>query len=181
VTAPTYNETAPAARYVKRIAWDEDDERMLLDLLGLVGPDGEIVPDDTTVYVFKTDHAGKSPGARTPKERDRSAVPEGLATLTPTEEQDKPSRKRPGPKPQPKVIRPKKPREIPPCGTHKAFSRHKRRGEPVDDACLEAGRAYSRDYQNSRNARIKKETEMKRLTDAGVNEETARVLSELAR
>lgn len=31
-------------------------------------------------------------------------------------------------------------RELEPCGTPAAYRRHKRRGEPVDEACAEAGR-----------------------------------------
>jgi hypothetical protein len=32
-----------------------------------------------------------------------------------------------------------------PCGTHAAYRRHIRRGEPVDGACTEARRKYQRD------------------------------------
>lgn len=32
------------------------------------------------------------------------------------------------------------PRELSPCGTPAAYRRHKRNGEPVDDACAQAGR-----------------------------------------
>lgn len=169
---------------------ESHDAEDLLPMLGLVTEDGTTPPDDTNVYNFPP--AGKGPGAKNPDAptakptRDRSAVPPGLANLPP-ETAEEPVKKRRGPKPQPKVVRPRKEREVPPCGTYKAFSRHKRRikagveGEVLDDACLEAGRAYSRNYQNDRNARIRKEKELKRLTDAGVNEATATVLSELAR
>lgn len=32
-----------------------------------------------------------------------------------------------------------------PCGTHAAFIRHKKYGEPVDDACAEAQRKFDRE------------------------------------
>lgn len=34
--------------------------------------------------------------------------------------------------------------QLTPCGTHTAYMRHTRNGEPVDDACLHAERAYQR-------------------------------------
>lgn len=184
MTAPTYLKTEPAARFIERHALDESDEKWLKEALGLVQPDGALAPDDNTVYHFPTGDRG--PGAVNPNAwtamprpaRDRSAVPPGLANLPPAEPAPK---KRRGPKPQPKVVRPKKPREVPECGTHRAFARHKRRGEEVDAACLEASREYSRNYSRERTARLKREAELKRLTDAGVNGATAQVLSELAR
>lgn len=36
------------------------------------------------------------------------------------------------------------PRELQPCGTPAAYTRHRRRGEPVDDACAEARKAEKR-------------------------------------
>lgn len=36
--------------------------------------------------------------------------------------------------------------ELKPCGTYAAYRRHKRNGEPVDDACAQAGR----DQKNGR-------------------------------
>lgn len=179
MTAPTYEKTRPAARFVERHALDAADEQWLKEVLGLVRPDGSLAPDDNNVYVFKADHAGKAPAAKvrqTKKTRDRSAVPDGLRDLPPETAEEAPA-KRPGPKPQPKVVRPRRPRVVPPCGSYKAFSRHKRRGEEVDTACLDASREYSRNYQRER----RKAEELKRLTDAGVNEATATVLSELAR
>jgi hypothetical protein len=38
-------------------------------------------------------------------------------------------------------------RELEPCGTPAAYRRHKRKGEPVDEACAEAGR-------NQKNVRV---------------------------
>lgn len=35
-----------------------------------------------------------------------------------------------------------------PCGTRSAAARHRRNGEPIDDACAQA----ERDYMNARNA-----------------------------
>jgi len=37
------------------------------------------------------------------------------------------------------------PREPAPCGTRAAAARHRRRGEPLDAACVEAERAYMRE------------------------------------
>lgn len=34
-----------------------------------------------------------------------------------------------------------------PCGTRSAYTRHLSRGEPIDDACREANRAYAADYR----------------------------------
>ncbi|WP_191563402.1 hypothetical protein [Janibacter melonis] len=39
-----------------------------------------------------------------------------------------------------------------PCGTYAAFQRHRAHGEPVDQACLDAKNAYTREYQRQRNA-----------------------------
>lgn len=182
MTAPTYNKTRPAARFVERIAMDPADEQWLKEVLGLVTPEGELAPDDDNVYNFPP--PSKGPGDKNPRTsptRDRSAVPEGLRDLTPTEEQDPPKKRR-GPKPKPKVIRPSKPREIPACGTYKAFARHKRRGEEVDQACLDVSREYSRNYSRERTARLKREAEAQRLREAGVQDEAAiELLSGLAR
>lgn len=39
-----------------------------------------------------------------------------------------------------------------PCGTVSAYKRHKRHGEPVDDACREAYNAAQRGYYRKRQA-----------------------------
>lgn len=44
------------------------------------------------------------------------------------------------------------PRELTPCGTHTAHQRHVRKGEPVDDACLHAERAYQRNRKRHHRA-----------------------------
>lgn len=36
---------------------------------------------------------------------------------------------------------------VPPCGTPRAYWRHKRLKEPVDQPCIDAWRAYLRDYR----------------------------------
>lgn len=173
MTAPTYTKTRPAKRFVERFALGRADEHHLLDVLGLVTNSGELAPDDNNVYNFPP--PGRGPGARDSKAaptRDRSMVPEGLRELPPASVV-KPERR----KPQPKVIRPTKPREVPECGSYKAFARHRRLGEEVDDACLEASREYSRTYK----AKARRAKELKRLAEAGVNPASAQVLSELAR
>jgi hypothetical protein len=38
---------------------------------------------------------------------------------------------------------------VPPCGTYAAYQRHKRKGEPSDDACREANRRYSAERRAS--------------------------------
>lgn len=47
------------------------------------------------------------------------------------------------------------PRTLQPCGTHAAYQRHKRHGEPIDDACREAARTQSA-KQAGRNPRIRR-------------------------
>jgi hypothetical protein len=37
----------------------------------------------------------------------------------------------------------------PECGTYAAYQRHKRRVEPIDDACREANRVYAANYRAS--------------------------------
>lgn len=41
-------------------------------------------------------------------------------------------------------------RTLLPCGTPGGYARHRRRGEPVDRACLDARRAYQRRWRASR-------------------------------
>jgi hypothetical protein len=43
-------------------------------------------------------------------------------------------------------------RPLKPCGTHAAYWRHKKRGEPVDLRCLYAERAYQRTRKSRRAA-----------------------------
>lgn len=189
MTTPTYEKTRPAARLVERIALDKTDEVCLKEVLGLVQPDGSLAPDDNNVYNFPP--ADRGPGAKDPDgrttpatdRRDRSAVPPGLRDLPPETAEEEPKKRR-GPKPQPKVIRPRKERKLAPCGTVSAYSRHKRRikagvpGEVMDDACLEAGRKYHREYNQNKAQRA----EEKRLKEAGVkSKEAIKVLAERAR
>lgn len=42
--------------------------------------------------------------------------------------------------------------QLMPCGTHAAFLRHKRYGEPIDDVCMEADRTYERERARRRRA-----------------------------
>lgn len=44
-------------------------------------------------------------------------------------------------------------RRLRPCGTEAAYSRHRYRGEPVDDACEQAHLAYQRDWAAAARAR----------------------------
>jgi hypothetical protein len=44
----------------------------------------------------------------------------------------------------------KPPRAPAPCGTPAAAKRHRRKGEPLDDACIAAERAYQREYGRKR-------------------------------
>lgn len=156
----------------------------LRPMLGLVTDDGDIPPDDTNVYVLRDPAA--APGARNPdthtaiptRPRDRSNVPEGLANLPPVAP---PAPKRRGPKPKPKVIRPAKPREVPECGSYKAYARHRRRNEPIDDACRQAAREYGQTMTAEYRERRRKQAELKRLLDQGVSPAAAATLAELAR
>jgi hypothetical protein len=43
-------------------------------------------------------------------------------------------------------------RPLAPCGTYAAFKRHKRRGEPVDEACRLARNAAARRWYDARQA-----------------------------
>jgi hypothetical protein len=187
VTAPTYDKTLPAVRFVKRHAMDEADEQWLKEVLGLVRPDGSLAPDDNNVYTFNTDHSGKAPGTKGPSPtkpgRDRSAVPDGLRHLQPVEDQPKPKPR----KARAKVVRPKKARQLKPCGTYAAYSRHRREGKTLEELrvsdpdCYEACLAYGRDRKADERAaakKLRKQAEHKRLTDAGVNLESARVLAD---
>lgn len=45
------------------------------------------------------------------------------------------------------------PDRLQPCGTHAAYRRHKRAGEPIDDACQAAYRDYETEYAQKRLAR----------------------------
>jgi hypothetical protein len=45
------------------------------------------------------------------------------------------------------------PRTPQPCGTRAAATRHRRRGEPLCDACIAAERAYMRDAKKGINAK----------------------------
>lgn len=169
---------------VKRHARDEADERWLMDVIGLVDEEGNTLPDDTNVYHMPPPDKGpgaKDPNGRTTASRDRSAVPEGLRNLAP-EAAEEPVKKRRGPKPQPKVIRPSRPREVPQCGQYKAYSRHKRRGEEIDEACREAYREYHAQHSAEYRLRLRQEKERQRLAEAGVkNEQAIATLVELAR
>lgn len=48
------------------------------------------------------------------------------------------------------MTRPRQP--APPCGTPRAYSRHVRYGEPIDEACRAAHRAYDAGYRERRRA-----------------------------
>jgi hypothetical protein len=166
-----------ATQTVKRHAAED-----LLPMLGLVAEDGSIPPDDTTVYHFEEPSRGpgvKNPNGRTETARDRSAVPEGLANLQPPTPKEEPKKR--GPKPQPKVIRPRKEREVPECGSYKAYARHRRRNEPIDDACRQASREYGRSNNSEYRLRLRKQKELKRLLGEGVSPEAAAALVELVR
>jgi hypothetical protein len=49
------------------------------------------------------------------------------------------------------------PRSLTPCGTHSAYQRHVRRGEPIDNACREAHRLYQAAFRASNPALQEKE------------------------
>ena len=171
-----------AARTIKRHAECDNDAQRLLDMLGLVDEYGNIKPDDTSVYHFSEPSAGpgaKNPDAPAVTTRERSGVtmttPPGLATLSPAEP---PVAKKRGPKPQPKVVRPRKKREVPECGTYKAYARHRRQGEPIDDACLEVSREYHRATQAEYRLRERRKKEHDRLIAEGVSPANAQVLVE---
>lgn len=120
----------------------------LLDVLGLVTEDGTIPPDDDTEYVL-IDPA-KGPGSRNPdvvtqrREVTGLTTPPGLANLPPAAPAQ--PKKRRGPKPKEKVIRPRRERTVPECGTYKKVAWHRRheglRVVDMDDDCQRAAREY---------------------------------------
>lgn len=67
-------------------------------------------------------------------------------TPAPAPGSEKPRRRKPGPVPgAPSRVR---------CGTYSGYVRHKNRGEAACDDCLEAKRAYYRDYYAANAKRI---------------------------
>lgn len=183
MSAPTYMATLPARRFVVKAQSSE-----LLEMLGLITDDGGVPPDDTNEYTFYSNSSVKSPGPKhadgpvTRPRRSRSTVPPGLATLQPIEEQPEPKKvkaRKPRPKPEPK--------ELQPCGTYAAYSRHRREGmtleeiKAADAACYEASLGYGRTRKSSERAKKREQAERQRLLAAGVNPESARVLADAAR
>lgn len=60
------------------------------------------------------------------------------------------SRMKPTPKPEPKRSRtPGAGRQLAPCGTESAYSRHLRKGEPIDQACKDAHAQACRQYRRT--------------------------------
>ncbi|WP_341719981.1 WhiB family transcriptional regulator [Micromonospora sp. FIMYZ51] len=51
----------------------------------------------------------------------------------------------------------KQPADLAPCGTNAAYRRHKRRGEPVDEACLVAERRKAAAYYRSSKAKTRRQ------------------------
>jgi hypothetical protein len=66
---------------------------------------------------------------------------------TPPPETPRPRRRR-GPMPERRLP----PDQLAPCGTHSAYCRHKRRGETIDAACLEAERQYKAEWMRQNRA-----------------------------
>lgn len=143
------------------------ERRELLEALGLVEPGGRTVtPDDTKVHALvdvTTVAAGRDADPISPRafaEHGRRpagmTTPPGLANLPPIVQQPKPEpkqrpvkRRSPGEgKPQ-KSRATKPPREVPECGSYKAYRRHKRRGEDVDEPCTQAARAHWRSVDDA--------------------------------
>lgn len=159
-------------QYADRTGWAEQLDE-LLDMLGLVDEHGNPQPDDTNVYAFTDPSAG--PGAKNPDGPSVTNRQEGIAMTTPPGLANLPPLPPPAAKqPKPKVVRPKKERQIPECGQYKAYARHRRLNEPIDTACQEACNEYGR-------AAKAKARELKRLLDSGVNPETAQKLAGYAR
>lgn len=111
------------------------------------------------------------PVSAEPPSRKGFTTPPGLASYIAAEPEPvveaqaepKPRKKRGGSQPKP----------APPCGEYKAYTRHRRLGEPVDDACAAAGNAYSRVHKSLVRRRNK---ERARLLSVGVSPEQADVL-----
>jgi hypothetical protein len=83
---PTYIATVPAVAKVHRFARDAAEVAMFLDMLGLVAPDGSIVPDDARNYDMQgagpvtTVDRGDMPTVRD-LHPERCTTPAGLRNL----------------------------------------------------------------------------------------------------
>lgn len=129
--APTRGQAEAAAHCVIRHAGDDETARELLDMLGLAAPDPPTpTADEPRADGTKTcTHCGGTKplaefyalkGSKDGRRAQCIACSKAKRTLPP--------------------------REPAPCGTVAAHARHKRRGEPIDDACAEANRAHNRAY-----------------------------------
>lgn len=53
------------------------------------------------------------------------------------------------------------PRELKPCGTWAAYNRHRRKGEPIDDACAQAARDQKNDRVIEKRETVAKVVQLK--------------------
>jgi hypothetical protein len=138
------------------------ERRELLDMLGLVGEDGDIAPDDGRWNEVTPIIGGGPEGDNTPHAfarmftdppAPRHLVPEGLRELPEQPADDPAARKRDRSRQyssgghrerEPKPARVREPAR---CGTRYGAVRHRRLGEKACEECLQA----ERDYRNQRN------------------------------
>jgi hypothetical protein len=142
-----------AAKAVALLAGGTPSERReLLDMLGLIGDDGDITPDDDRWNAVISIGGGADNGNSAPRAFahmftdppvPRHLVPQGLRELQAPAEISA-ARNRDGSEREPK---PAGVRKTARCGTRAGAVRHRRLGEKVCEECLQS----ERDYRNGRN------------------------------
>lgn len=127
--APTSDQAEAATLCVIRHAGDDATARELLDMLGLAVPDSPGTDEPRADGTKTCTSCGETKSRiefyvlRTTNDGRRAQCKECV-----------------------EAKRRCAPREVPPCGTVAAYSRHKRYGEEVDDACADARRSFNRTY-----------------------------------
>lgn len=136
--APTTEQARYARLCVARHVGDDETERELLAMLGLAVPaqrGGDEQGERAEACDMKRCTACEETKPRTEFYRH----PKGRDGLRPQCKECELAKRR-------------RPRELAPCGTRAAYCRHRRRGEPVDDACAEASRVHTRERRAWRTA-----------------------------
>ncbi len=143
--------TESVRRYIRETGMGEEVKRDLLEALGLARPGSRVCePDDITEHVLVDpgDYSRNLGESKRLEGPDRNlTTPPGLATLQPQQAPSEAPKARKGkPKPAPKVIRPRRERQMKPIehGTTAGASAHRRRGIPACEPCLAAERRQRR-------------------------------------
>ena len=127
-----------AARFVHDYATDAADERMLLEMLGLIDDAGRITPDDTRTLPLEVPLAAVANREPTSVQwwtdkPEVSTAPEALRTLAPPSR--RPAKRTDG------------------CGKASGYKQHHRRGEEACRACKDAHNADRRKRRESSESR----------------------------